>query len=431
MMKEKKIEILYSDHVNDIISNPPKRIVRWGTALIFIVFLLLSILAWFIKYPDIIPAPVEITTFNPPVTLASKITGRINKLYVTDGEKVASGKLLAVMETAASVHEFELLKTVTDPIQSTEGLSAAKFPLFSGLGELQPYYASFLRTLSDYNSYVSNDFYGYKISSLSEEIDALQEYLGRLNVKKNLISENLKLEEKKYDRDSTLFQSKVISESDYENSKQVYNKGKLTLQEVRLEQSAKTIDLSEKRQLLQDYRIKREEERQKLASSLNETWQNLKAQIRIWENTYLLVSPVEGTVTFTKFWSENQSVMTDEPVLSVVPENAGDFIGRINLNMQRSGKVRISQSVNIKLSGYPYLEYGMVRGIVRSKSLVPAGNAYVIEVALPEGLTTLYGKKLEFNQNMQGTAEILTDDLRLLQKIINPFRHLISKNRNL
>jgi hypothetical protein len=142
-----------------------------------------------------------------------------------------------------------------------------------------------------------------------------------------------------------------------------------------------------------------------------------------------LISPIAGTVTFTRFWTENQTVVMDQPVLYVVPKNPGEFVGRIFLNMQRSGKVKVGRVVNIKLSGYPYLEYGMVRGYVKTKSLVPAGDAYVIEITLPEGLKTLYGKDLEFTQNMQGTAEILTDDLRLLQKIINPFRHLISKNK--
>jgi hypothetical protein len=97
--------------------------------------------------------------------------------------------------------------------------------------------------------------------------------------------------------------------------------------------------------------------------------------------------------------------------------------------MQRSGKVKNGQMVNIKLSGYPYLEYGIVRGIVRSKSLVPSSDAYIIEVDLPNGLSTLYGIKLDFTQNMQGTAEIITEDLRLFQKIINPFRYLISRNK--
>jgi HlyD family secretion protein len=112
-----------------------------------------------------------------------------------------------------------------------------------------------------------------------------------------------------------------------------------------------------------------------------------------------------------------------------VPLEPGKFLGRINLKMERSGKVKTGMMVNIKLSGYPYLQYGMVRGIVKSKSLVPSGDAYVIEIELPDGLKTLYGTSLEFTQNMQGTAEIITENIRLLQKIVNPFRYMVSKNR--
>jgi HlyD family secretion protein len=201
------------------------------------------------------------------------------------------------------------------------------------------------------------------------------------------------------------------------------------LQQARLDHSAKSIELSEKRQLLEDNRITRIEEKEKYISVLRESFLNLKAQINLWENTYLLISPIEGIVSFTKFWSANQSVVKDEPVVSIVPVETGSFLGRIYLQMQRSGKVKTGQSVNIKLSGFPYLEYGMVRGIVKSKSLVPAGDAYVIEIELPEGLSTLYGRTLEFTQNMQGTAEIITENIRLLQKIVNPFRYLVSKNK--
>ena len=125
----------------------------------------------------------------------------------------------------------------------------------------------------------------------------------------------------------------------------------------------------------------------------------------------------------------DQTVTKDEPVLNIVPGETGDYVGRINLKMQRSGKVKAGQLVNIKLSGYPYLEYGMLRGMVKSISLVPSADAYVIEINLPSGFKTLYGKELEFTQNMQGTAEIITEDTRLLQKIVNPFRHLVSRNR--
>jgi multidrug resistance efflux pump len=428
-MKNKRPEILYSDPVREIMGKPPRRILRWGTTIMFLVFVLFIFFAWLIRYPDTIPAPVEITTTNPPVTLVTKITGHINSFYVKEREKVNAGQLVALMETTASMKEIELLKQTIDTIKTPESLSSRLLPAFSELGELQGFYGIFLKNLSDLNNYVTNDSYGSKIVSLTDEINGIQEFISRLSVKEKLYSENQKLEAKKYNRDSSLYLSKVIAESGLENSHQSLLRVNMELQQARLDHSAKTIELSEKRQLLQDDRITRVEEKEKLVSALRESFLNLKAQINLWENTYLLISPIEGIVSFTKFWSANQSVVKDEPVVSIVPVNAGKFLGRINLKMERSGKVKIGSAVNIKLSGYPYLEYGMVRGIVKSKSLVPAEDAYVIEIELPEGLTTLYGKPLDFTQNMQGTAEIITENIRLIQKIVNPFRYMVSKNR--
>jgi len=429
-MKNNKPEILYSDAVKEIISNPPRRIIRWGTTVIFLVFAVLILLSWLIKYPDVVPAPIEITTVNPPVTLVSKMTGRINKLYVSDGEKVLPGRLLAVMETAASISEIDLLRTIIDTIKKPDALVTESFPDLYELGELQAYYASFMKVLSDYNTYITNDLYGNKIQSITGEIEGIQEYIERIKIKEDLVAQNLEIEKRKYERDSILYSGKVYSESDIENSRQSFIRTSLELQEARLDHSAKVIELAEKRQLLQDYRINRQTDKEKLISALEEVLLNLKAQMKIWQNNYLLISPVEGKVAFTKYWSENQSVTVDQPVLSIVPEETGDFVGRINLKMQRSGKVKIDQIVNIKLSGFPYLEYGMIRGVVSSKSLVPSGDAYIIEIFLPKGLTTLYGRELDFSQNMQGTAEIVTEDLRLIQKIINPFRYLISRNKS-
>ncbi len=429
-MKNKKPDILYSDPVQEIISNPPRRIIRWGTTVIFIVFAVLIFLSWLIKYPDVIPSPIEITTHNPPVTLVSKITGRINELYVTDGEKVKQGQLLAVMETAASISEIDLLRIIIDTIKKPDALLIESFPDFYELGELQEYYAAFMKVLSDYNTYITNDFYGSKIHSITAEIEGIQQYIERIGIKEELVAQNLEIEKRKFERDSILHSGNVYSENDIENSRQSFIRTNLELQEVRLDHSAKTIELAEKMQLLQDYRISRQAEKEKLISALDEALLNLKAQMKIWQNNYLLISPVDGKVAFTMYWSINQSVTVDQSVLSVVPEDTGDFVGRINLKMQRSGKVKVGQDVNIKLSGFPYLEYGMIRGTVSSKSLVPAGDAYIIEVNLPNGLITLYGRKLDFTQNMQGTAEIVTEDLRLLQKIINPFRYLISRNKS-
>jgi multidrug resistance efflux pump len=427
-MKDRKPEILYSDPVKEIMGNPPKKILRWGTTVIFSVFVLFIIFAWLFRYPDTIPAAIEITTENPPVSLPAKITGYIKHLYVKEREKVTAGQLLAVMETTASMDEIRLLRHTIDSIKRPDSIFPGSLPYFSELGEVQAYYASFLKSLSDLHNYNLNDFYGNKIILLTDEINGIKEYISRLSGKEKLYSENQKLEMKKYIRDSSLFAGTAISISDLEKSRQSLIRIKIELQQVRLEHSAKSIEMAEKLQLLQESRIMRLEEKEKLVSVLNESFLNLKANVNIWESNYLLISPVDGTVSFTRFWRENQSVIKDEPVINVIPLETGNLLGRINLKMQRSGKVKNGQLVNIKLSGYPYLEYGMLRGVVKSKSQVPTGDAYIIEIDLPDGLTTLYGTKLDFTQNMQGTAEIITEDIRLLQKIINPFRYLVSKN---
>lgn len=428
-MKNQKPEILYSDPVKEIMGKPPDRIIRWGTTTLGLVFVLFVLFAWLIRYPDTIPAPVEITTTNPPVTLVTKITGHINSFFVKEREEVKAGQIIAVMETTASLNEIKLLKNTTDTIRKPELLSYQLLPMFSDLGELQVYYGTFLKNLSDLNNYESNDLYGSRIASLTDEINSIQEYINRLSVKEKLFAENHRLEAKKYNRDSSLNADKVIPESELERSHQALLRVNIELQQARLDHSAKSIELAEKRQLIQEYRINKTEAKEKLISVLRESYLNLMAQINIWENTYLLISPIDGIVSFTKFWSSNQSVMKDEPVVSIVPLEPGNFLGRLNLKMQRSGKVKTGMLVNIKLSGYPYLQYGIIRGRVKTKSLVPSGDAYVIDIELPEGLTTLYGTKLDFTQNMQGTAEIITENVRLLQKIINPFRYLISKNK--
>jgi HlyD family secretion protein len=367
---------------------------------------------------------------NPPVTLLSKVTGQIKNLYVKDKEIVDEGKLLGVMETAASVGEIERLRSFIDTLKNPGRLLITDLPEFTELGEIQGFWGVFRKALSDYNNYNINDFYGNKINSITDEIDGILAYIGRVKVNEKLYAENRALEAKKYSRDSLLQKNGVFSESELEKSRQALIRMNIELQQVRLDHSAKSIELAEKRQLLQDYRIKKLEEGEKYYSVLTESFLNLKAQLKIWEKTYLLIASTSGVVTFTKYWSENQTVNVDEPVLSIVPSVTGDFIGRISLKMNRSGKVRTGQEVNIKLSAYPYLEYGMLKGIVKSKSLVPSGDTYIIELGLPDGLTTLYGTRLDFNQNMQGTAEIITDNLRLLQKVFNPFRYLISRNRS-
>jgi len=428
-MNEKKSDIVYSEPVREIISNPPKSIVRYGILVFAALFLMLIVFAVVIKYPDVIPAQIEITTENPPEILYAKVTGRINKLLVTDGQIVKKGQVLALLETAATLDDVSLLFDFIDSIKKPESISVTDLPDLKNLGELQSYYASFGKTIHDLGSFRSNDLYNNKVKVLEKEIYGLDDYRKRLYARENLLQGNLEIERSRFARDSLLNAEKLMADSEFEYSKESLIKIKLDLQQIRLDISKTSMELSSKEQQVNDYKIQKLEQQDKLTGLVNEAHQNLVAAADIWSKTYLLESNNQGRVSFLKYWSENQSVMVNEPVLSILPENAGNYIGRINLKMQRSGKVKPGMRVNIKLSGYPYLEYGMLRGEVNNISQVAAEGTYIIEVSLPDGLKTLYGNELELSQRMQGLAEIITDRQSLLRKILNPFRYLASSQK--
>ena len=150
----------------------------------------------------------------------------------------------------------------------------------------------------------------------------------------------------------------------------------------------------------------------------------MKSEVSTWELTYLLRSPIEGTVTFNKFYSENQNISEGDRAFNIVPANLGEVIGKVELSVRGSGKVKEGLNVNVKFDNYPYMEFGMVRGKVKGVSLVSEDNFYMVEVEFPSGLVTNYDNELQMQNQLMGQAEIITEDLRLIQRIFNPLKAL-------
>jgi hypothetical protein len=115
--------------------------------------------------------------------------------------------------------------------------------------------------------------------------------------------------------------------------------------------------------------------------------------------------------------------------MTVIPDGEQKLVARVTVPAMGAGKVSTGQRVNIRLSGYPYLEYGMIPGVVSGRSLTATPEGFTAWVELPDSLVTFYGKQLDFTQNMPGTAEIITEDMRLLERVVYPFRYLAEKNR--
>ena len=144
----------------------------------------------------------------------------------------------------------------------------------------------------------------------------------------------------------------------------------------------------------------------------------------------MIVAPINGSATFNKFWTTNQNITEGEKIISIVPVDSSNIIGKLTMPVYRSGKVKVGQKVNIRFENYPFMEFGMVSGYISKISIVPADNTYMVDVSFPDGLKTNYQINLPFSQKMRGKAEIVTQDTRLLTRIIRPLRSLI-QNRSM
>jgi HlyD family secretion protein len=70
---------------------------------------------------------------------------------------------------------------------------------------------------------------------------------------------------------------------------------------------------------------------------------------------------------------------------------------------------------------------------VQNISLVPIQQGesayYILEIALPGKLQTTYKKELPYLPNMQGQADIITDDISLLERFILPVKKILSESQ--
>jgi hypothetical protein len=114
-------------------------------------------------------------------------------------------------------------------------------------------------------------------------------------------------------------------------------------------------------------------------------------------------------------------------VTTINSEGKKVLIGQIRVAANKTGKVKPGQRVNLKFDSYPYMEYGLVKGVVARILDLPVQSYYIVEVTLPDQLVSTFGKKIAFQQELDGTAEIITDDQRLLNRILQPVSAIFSE----
>lgn len=420
----------HSEEAQQILGRIPSWIVRWGVTVIFAVFALILIGCCIIKYPEKITATVTITTGNSPVDAVAKSSGNLEMILVSNGDSVCSGDILGIIHSSAA---WKDVLEVERHLEETSKLSPDSLALQEwvhtgwNMGEIQGEWSAFSTACRQLREYLERDVTGRRMELTRDQISKQKEYYARMQSQEVVMREDLSYEEHSFRRDSSLYSRDVISETEYEKSVRSLLQTRSGMMSFESQKTSTELAVLQLEQQMVELSIQRDDEILSMERELNGCRERLAAQIRSWCLTCIISSPMDGRVSFVRKWDAGQFISTGEALLTVVPSRKQIPIGIVKIPQASFGKVSTGQKVNVRLNGYPYMEYGMLVGEIGYLSSVPEAAAgqqtepqYTAEIVFPKGMVTTYGKELRLIQKMDGTAEIITKERRLIMRLLDP-----------
>lgn len=424
MTESRDIE-LRSEEIQEVFEKMPSWTIRFGSFIVLMALVLLFFISWLVKYPDIITAQISVTTNTPPEKITARISGKIEAILVSNNDNVSKGQPIAVLESSAKYSDVFLLKAILDSID----ISTSRFPFekmkSAQLGDIESSFAMFQK------EYLSNQLneklHPFQVvgEAQSSELVQLRERLNLLEAQKSINLNEMELQKEDLKRYEGLYSKGIISSQELDKHKleylQAYRGYKSLLSTISQTKSS----VNELNKNSKTTEIEAEKETVNLERNLMQSFYHLKNEMKNWQLNHVFYSSCDGKISFLEFWAPNQSVSAGDNVFTIVPFNENEYIGKLKASAQNSGKIKTGQEVHIRLLNYPDREFGIIEGTVKNISLISDKDGNIlIDVALPKGLMTSYKKRISFQQEMIGKADIVTEDLRLLERLLYQFRDL-------
>lgn len=411
--------------VQELISNKPGILIRWGITIFLLILLSIIAATWFIEYPDIVTTKAKLTSLNAPKEIVAKTDGQLIKLFATEGDMVQKDQVIGYMESTANAQVVLQISKILDNVQKLFNNNKTEeavqtFSFFSSsnsksedsdLGELQQPYQTFIQNFIVFQSYLSNGFYLRKKTMLMNDMVNLQRLNSNLQRQKNLQEEDLNLAQQTYKANEQLKNDSVISAFEYRNETSKLINKKLSLPQTSSSIVSNEGSQNEKRKEILQLEDEISQQRNIFVQALN----TFISQIEEWKKKYLLIAPVEGKIAFSGFVQEHQQLQSNQIICFVNTGNS-QYYAEIYIPQFNLGKVRTGQQVLFKLPSYPYQEYGSLTGKIEFISTIPTDSGYLAKVALPNGFITNYNKPIQYKDGLLAQGEIITQNMRLLER---------------
>lgn len=422
-------EELRSEEAQELLSNAPPWAVRWGNTVFLFILLGILGLSFVIKYPEVITAPFRLTSDDVPKPVVAKISGRLVKITTKENQQVARGQILAYIESNALHQEVLDLEKALDSLAvlSNAGrlgiIAAFRAQDFQQLGELQADYQAFMQQFSETATLFANgylekrrDFIRYELTDLEQNHDKLlQQY--------DIQNKEFKMAEREFLMHKKLYEQKVIAWAEYQKEERTLLAKQLPLKQLDMSVTNNMSAQTQKQKEATELEKQANDQKVKFGQALNA----LRANVLAWKTRYFLTAPRAGRVFFAALWQEEQSIKTDEVLFYVGGVQKGYF-GEVRIAQASAGKIKAGQRVLVKFQSYPFEQFGMVEGQISQLAPMPlADSTFRAVVALPNGLQTNAQKTIPFKNNLNATAEIITQDVSVAERLFFQLRRLLNR----
>jgi len=443
-MEENKLRSvsLRSEELEEMLMRPPAWLTRWGASMFTAIILLITMLSWFVKSPDRIAGSCVLTTENPPISLSSRNSGKLQHLLAADHQMLQADDIIAEIENPTGMKEMRYLNDITTRIVQDLSTGRVSFDNLVAdpdmtFGDAQSDYNNLIKNCQEYQNLVTNPFYRGRIDELRRQL-LWQTQLVGINASQSRIFESqLRNAKTKFAIEEKLHDENVYSDVEHlqqeemllgklmenENYKKATVQGQITILDLKKQIHELEFEFGEKQR---GYR-----------NAMLEAVKNLQNFSKQWQRVYTIRATSSGMLTYLKPLHKNEYVKAEEELFAIVQDH-GDYIAYATVNSAGAGKIRRGQRVKLKLDNYPHQQYGALEGVVDDISLLPqaaedkqgdkeSNGAYRVTIRLVNKLVTDYNVRIGFKPNMSGQAEIMTAELRLLERLLYNVRAVIDR----
>lgn len=384
-------------------------------------------LSYFIKYPDVIEGRAILSTETPPIYILSRVSGRLNKVNVRNGELVSADQVIAEIANPVPVRSIAFLKTFL--IRANTFLEDSVHQDFGKAREINLYDATndFLNlknTLKDYEVFFVDQDQFRKLQTLRnglkhhidlKQIGLREAQLSRMDL------ENAK---EKFEMQEGEFKLGLTSRLDFLSAKTAYNQSLKSEEAIKRKLIQIELTLEDYRSQIQDFLVSRSDKSKEYRSKIEAAISTLENYIVRWETDFTIRAPIAGKLDYQGRVKTNQLIDAGTDLFAVVPLGR-EYEVEVKIPVAGFGKVRVGQEVKLKLDKFPSGEYGTVLAEVGTLPVLADGEVYTIGVSLKNGLLTQYGIQLEYTPEMTASAEIITEDLRLIERFFSSLKSIL------